>query len=131
MTKEPKQILVIDDDRAIRESIAFFLQQEGHRVTACADGEEGVQRFETAMFDLVITDIMMPRQDGLGAIIQMQQINPDIKVIAISGADMRDTLLGAASIFGAKHTIRKPFTRQQIVWTVANVFDESAEKQRA
>jgi CheY-like chemotaxis protein len=65
----------------------------------------------------------MPGKDGLAALIEMQRINPDVKVIAISGADMRDALLDAASIFGAVHAIRKPFTRQQLIWAVANVFD--------
>jgi CheY-like chemotaxis protein len=118
-----KNILIIDDDLAMRECIAFFLEEDGHAVTVCEDGIDGVRQFEKCLYDLVITDIMMPGKDGLAALIEMQRINPDVKVIAISGADMRDALLDAASIFGAVHTIRKPFTRQQLLWTVTNVFD--------
>jgi CheY-like chemotaxis protein len=127
MKNKTKRILVIDDDEDIRECIAFFLEEEGHRVTLCSDGSEGVRLFERTLFDLVITDIMMPGKDGLAAIIEMEKINPGVRILAISGVDMKNMLLDAAEIFGAVHTLSKPFTREQIVWTVADIFDGARE----
>jgi DNA-binding response OmpR family regulator len=123
-----KKILVIDDDEAIRECIAFFLEEKGHLVTVCSDGNEGVRLFERTTFDLVITDIMMPGKDGLGAMIEMEKINSGVAVLAISGADMKDALLDAADIFGAAHTLRKPFTREELLGTVDVIFTMAGSK---
>jgi CheY-like chemotaxis protein len=123
--KDPRKrnILVIDDDEAMRETIAFFLEEKGHSVTVCENGIEGVALFTQHTYDLVITDIMMPGKDGLGAMIEMEKINPDVAVLAISGAGMKDALLDAADLFGAVHTLKKPFTKQDLLWTVADIFD--------
>jgi CheY-like chemotaxis protein len=123
--KDPgkRNILVIDDDEAMRETIAFFLEEKGHSVTVCENGIEGVALFTQHTYDLVITDIMMPGKDGLGAMIEMEKINPDVAVLAISGASMKDALLDAADLFGAVHTLKKPFTKQDLLWTVADIFE--------
>jgi DNA-binding response OmpR family regulator len=118
-----KKILVIDDDEAIRECIAYFLEEEGHHVTLCSDGFEGLRLFAERKFDLVVTDIMMPGKDGLGTIIEMEKADPSVAILAISGVDMKETLLDAAEIFGALHTLKKPFTREQLIWSVNNSID--------
>lgn len=127
--KEPtlKKILVIDDDEAIRECIAYFLEEAGHSVVSCSDGFEGIKLFSQETFDLVVTDIMMPGKDGLGTIIEMEKANPGIAILAISGVDMKETLLDAAEIFGAIHTLKKPFTREQLLWAVGDALDTSVQ----
>lgn len=123
MFTNTRKILVIDDDEAMRECIAFFLEEEGHMVTVCNDGIEGVRHFEQEPYDLVITDIMMPGKDGLGVMIAMEKINPDVPILAISGVAMKEALLDAADIFGATHTLKKPFSREDLVASVADIFN--------
>lgn len=69
-------------------------------------------------FDMVITDIMMPEQDGLETIRQLRAERPDLKVIAISGSDSFGGLdyLPAAELFGAVATLRKPFQPLDLLW---------------
>jgi len=122
-----KKILVIDDDAAILECIVYFLEEEGHSVISCSDGSEGIRLFLEESFDLVVTDIMMPGKDGLGTIIEMQKANPSVAILAISGVDMKETLLDAAEIFGAVHTLNKPFTRDQLLWAVGDALDNAAQ----
>jgi CheY-like chemotaxis protein len=121
-------ILVIDDDEALRNYIVFILEKAGHTVSACKDGIEGVRHFERGVYDLVITDIMMPGMDGLATLIQMEKINKNIPVLAMSGAEMKDALLDAADIFGAVRTIKKPFDREELLWTVAGIMDTVTAK---
>jgi DNA-binding response OmpR family regulator len=114
-------ILVMDDDEAMRDYIACFLRQAGHSVSLCKDGNEGLRMFGQEIYDLVITDIMMPGKDGLCAMIEMEKVNAAVPILAISGADMKDALLDAADIFGAVHTLKKPFTKEELLWSVADI----------
>ncbi len=123
MKSKRKKILVIDDDEGICEYVKHTLEEEGYKVTACRNGVQGEEAFESAAFDLVITDIIMPVKDGLCAIIDIQSSYPDVKFLAMSGVDLKDSFLDAASVFGAVHTLKKPFSRQQILWAVADALD--------
>jgi len=114
-------ILIIDDDKAMREFIAFLLEREGHFVTVCDDGNEGVRLFQQVAFDLVITDIMMPGMDGLAVMMEMQKIKKGVRILAMSGADTKDLLLDVADLFGALHTLNKPFAKEELLGAVANI----------
>ncbi len=114
------KILVIDDDPVIRESLCRVLCREGHSAVEAADGRVGVECLKEQPADLVITDILMPEQDGLETIMKLRRDYPDVRIIAISGGGRYGSLdiLKYAQQFGAAYTLAKPFTPDELLKTV-------------
>ncbi|MDP6042563.1 MAG: response regulator [Candidatus Latescibacteria bacterium] len=103
-------ILVIEDGMEIRQLVRDVLEREGHEVREALNGEEGVKSFEEARADLVITDLFMPRKGGIETIADLQEIDADVRIIAMTshgGAENYD-FLRVAQALGAK-TLEKPF----------------------
>ena len=98
-----------------------YLRIKGFDVTACGDGTEGMLRFNSQPYDLVITDIMMPGKDGLSTMIAMQKIKPAVKILAISGAEMKNELLHAAGMVGAVAMLLKPFSMEELSRSIAAI----------
>jgi two-component system, chemotaxis family, chemotaxis protein CheY len=112
-----KNILLIDDDEAVRLSVAFLLQSNGFTVVTAANGREGLRRCDEQRPDLVITDIMMPEIDGIETIMTLRQAFPEIPIVAMSGGwhpgDVR--LLSMVAKLGATETLAKPFDCDQLL----------------
>ena len=104
-------ILVIDDEAALREVIRDSLEPLGHTIVEASNGLLGMQRFKEAPFDLVITDIIMPDQEGIETIQQMLKFRPAQKIIAMSGGGRTKTVefLQIAQKLGASRVLKKPF----------------------
>lgn len=111
-------ILLIDDDDLLRDTLQQMLELDGHRVTLACDGNEGMAQYGKAGaspgFDLVITDILMPGQDGTELIVKLRQQGATLPIIAISGG--RRMLsprfsLETAQLVGATSHLAKPFSR--------------------
>ena len=102
-------VLVIDDDPAMVESLAMMLEDHGFRVLTASDGVRGLQVFHEQNPAAVLTDIVMPEQDGIGAIIEMRRERPEVKIIAISGNGRigNSDFLAIASKLGADATFQK------------------------
>jgi len=79
------QILVIDDESAIRMLLLKSLISQGHSVSLAYDGFNGIEKVQAAKFDLIITDYAMPGMDGLTAFKKIQTIDPTLKALFISG----------------------------------------------
>ena len=120
------RILVIDDDDDFRSMLRMALEQDGYAVEEARNGLEGSQRQRTEPVDLVITDILMPEQEGLETIQALRQEFPEIKIIAISGGVGRLNFLTHARLFGALRTLQKPFTLQQLHDVVLEVLQQPA-----
>lgn len=106
------RVLVIDDDTVSREILRSMVEQIGHHVIEAADSKEGIARFRQEPVDLVITDIFLPPDSGLEVIKNLKALNPDARIIAVSGVDARtrygfDTL-GIAKRYGAFRVFLKP-----------------------
>src|SRR5690242_10559649 len=102
-------ILVIDDDPAILDSLMLLLESHGFRVLTAPNGYQGLRVFRESRPALVVTDIMMPEEDGIGAMLQMRRERPGVKIVAMSGdhgADDWDGLLTAERL-GADATFPK------------------------
>lgn len=105
------RVLLVEDDSQVREMLLETLTQEGHEVTEASNGKEAVAAYRANPPDLVITDIIMPDQDGVETIHTIRREFPDAKIIAISGgsANIRgEYLLGTADALGAIKTFNKP-----------------------
>ena len=110
-------ILVIDDDEQFRAMLVQMLTQEGHRVTAAVDGEEGLRLIGQIHPQLIITDILMPNKDGMDLILELNRANSKIPVIAVSGGRRCITAefnLDSAALLGARATLAKPFSRADL-----------------
>lgn len=109
-------ILVIDDDELVRTTIQFALEEEGHQVFLARDGREGVRMFSQQPVDLVITDILMPEQEGIETIQMLIRERPEVRVIAISGGGQRGgaDYLRMAKDFGATDVLAKPFSLNEL-----------------
>jgi CheY-like chemotaxis protein len=115
------RILVVDDEELVRGSIAGVLRRAGHAVTTAEDGEDALGKFQPNRFDLVITDIVMPRMEGIETMRALRRLEPAIRVIAMSGGDAGDDgfYLKAALALGADATLQKPFRVAELQQLVA------------
>lgn len=117
---EGARILVVEDEPDFCEIVAEVLRLEGFVVTTASDGKEALSALEGQDFDLVITDIVMPRMDGLELILQMRKRYPDLPVAAMSGGSEMDSALylRMARHFGVVATMTKPFGADQLLAVV-------------
>jgi len=81
-----KKILVVDDNLMMRKLIVNLFRNEGYAFEEASDGIEALELIDREAFDLVITDIIMPKMEGIEFIIQARKKFPDLKIIAISGS---------------------------------------------
>lgn len=105
------RILVIDDEAAIRRLLRVALELEGHEVLEAPTGKVALRVHAETAADLVITDINMPDQDGLGVINALRHEDPRPKVIVMSGGagPLRGGVFHLAELLGAFATVHKPF----------------------
>jgi CheY-like chemotaxis protein len=117
------RILIIDDEHMTRSLLKQILERESYDVFDAANGNEALEQCRKQNFDLVITDILMPDKEGLETITELRRDYSDIKIIAMSGGGRIGNLdfLGVAQLMGAKRTLSKPFSRQEILATVKEV----------
>jgi CheY-like chemotaxis protein len=117
------QILVVDDEEAVREALRRILEPEGYRVVEAAHGGIALELFRQHPIDLVIMDLLMPEQEGLETILTMRRLSPQIKIIAISGGGRYGMtyLLEVAAKFGADRIFAKPFDRQGLLAAIGEL----------
>ncbi len=111
------RILVIDDDPFVRRTVALLLQTLGHEAAEAQNGLEGVKMQRSQRYDVVITDMVMPVQDGLVTIQMLKQEFNRLPIIAMSGGSQSygHLRLSDASLAGAMVTLTKPFTTEDLV----------------
>ncbi|MDY6857136.1 MAG: response regulator [Thermodesulfobacteriota bacterium] len=110
-------ILIIDDDIQFRGMLREMLKLTGYDVEEASNGKEGMRLYKENPFDLIITDIIMPEQEGIETIIELRRSFPDVKIIAISGGGRinAEDHLQMAKALGAIQTLTKPFGREKLV----------------
>ena len=108
-------ILIADDDPEIRDSLVKLLGLVGHEVTSVENGHEAIELLGSEAFDLMITDILMPRRDGLECVMHVRKNHSGMPVLAISGGARTDTYLKLAETMGAVKTFHKPFPPRELL----------------
>lgn len=126
----PKRILIVDDEKSLRDILELTLRSEGYQVLTAADGNEAMELARTIPFDLVVTDIMMPGKGGIETIMELRALNEDLKIIAMSGGQPGGTtdFLAQAITLGASATLRKPFESTRFVSTLRAVLEQEPQQ---
>lgn len=116
-------ILVIDDNDHVRNVLIRLLESQGHSVQAVSDSHSGIGLLHVHPFDLLITDILLPDQEGITTIIEILKSKPDMKIIAISGGGDFEPYgyLDIARRVGAARTLPKPFSMEEMIEAVNDV----------
>ena len=117
-------ILIIDDEKAIRNVLKEILSNEGFTVDEASDGEEGLKKFTTASYDVVLCDIKMPKLDGIEFLQKVIDTNSEIPVIMISGHGNIETAVDAVKK-GAFDYISKPPDLNRLLITIRNALDKT------
>jgi CheY-like chemotaxis protein len=132
-------ILVIDDDPAVRMTIKLVLERERHAVTLAADGAAGMKTLAAGGFDLLIVDIFMPGMDGIETIREVRKHQPKLPAIVISGTSLEGPglrtpglqapdFLAMAVKLGAVRSLQKPFKPRDIIALVQHCLSDGAER---
>lgn len=116
-------VLVVDDEPAVRELLRLVLERDGHTVMEAGNGRKAMRALRDAQVDVVITDIIMPEQEGMETISEIRRLRPEIKIIAMSGGGRRLTMdfLPMATRLGADMTFEKPFKPTELAAAVADL----------
>ena len=118
-------LLVVDDDRRIRELLNRYLMEQGFRVTVAADGPEARRKLESLDFDLIIMDVMMPGETGISLTRSLREIRsvPIIMLTALSESGSRIEGLEA----GADDYVSKPFEPRELVLRINNILRRNTQ----
>lgn len=117
-------LLIIDDEKAIRKTLAEILSFEGYKIDETADGEEGLKKFKEKTYDAVLCDIKMPKVDGMEFLQKAVEINPDVPIIMISGHGNIETAVEAVKK-GAYDFIQKPPDLNRLLITIRNAMERN------
>ena len=114
------RIIIIDDNVYILDMLKQTLEREGYEVVETSNGNEGIRLYRENPADLIITDIIMPKKEGLETIMELKRDFPDVKIIAISGGGRvsPEEYLSMAKKLGARYTFSKPFEREKLLAAV-------------
>lgn len=117
---QPFNILVVDDEDALRNVLSSELQSEGYSVVSAADGDEAISTLQQKTFDLVLLDIKMPRVDGFEVLRFIKEKFPKTKVIMLTGfADLKNAI--ESKKLGAEDFVSKPYDLVDLLTTIERV----------
>lgn len=126
------RVLVIDDDDQFRGFLAELLRTRGYEVLQASNGKEGLRLFEGQQPQLVITDIVMPEEEGVGLIWQLRRDHPRLPIIAVSGGNkcFGEDYLRIAQKLGANAALSKPFAGRDLLQHLERLLAEAGPTSR-
>src|SRR5215813_11401845 len=107
------RILIADDQDMMRDSLASTLVREGHEVVAATDGAVALSRLSAGRFDLLITDLKMPKMTGIELLTEAKRLRPEMPVVLMTAFATVNTAVEAMKL-GAYDYIQKPFDGDEI-----------------
>ncbi len=125
------RILVIEDDDSIRMLIEKFMLLDGHEVETAENGAVGLKMIGSRQYDLLITDIVMPEQDGIGVLMELRKTSSKMKTIVITGGTSKlqvNDLMATARVMKADKVLQKPLDFENLSLTVAELLKPAVEK---
>ncbi len=121
------KILVVDDDQGMREFLEIMLTQEGYGVTTADNAEKALGRFRKEAFDLVITDLKMPKIDGIDFLREIKDLSPETQVILITAYASGETAVNAMKE-GAFDYLEKDFKIEDLKAVIRNALNKRTER---
>ena len=119
------RILIVDDEKGIRDSVRMILEAEGYETATAENGQKGIDHFRAGGIDVVLLDIKMPPgKDGLEVLAELQQIDREIPVVMISGHGTFDTAVEATRL-GAFDYLPKPLDRDKLLVVLRNAVERA------
>jgi CheY-like chemotaxis protein len=115
------KVLVIDDSPSALQVVETILAGAGYLVTTSTDGKHAVEMLRHEAFDLVLTDLYMPDEDGLEVIRDARRIRPGLPIVAMSGVTGPRNMLDVARHLGACQVLQKPFSCEELLAAVRSV----------
>lgn len=122
---EKRAILIVEDDPAVGESLRLLLAKRGYSLYLASNGREALQRLRQETIDLVITDLVMPKMDGIALLEAVKEIRPEVEVIVISAQGTIEKAVQAMKL-GAFDFIEKPINPRVISLVVERAFEKQA-----
>ncbi len=119
------KILIVDDEQSIRQVLGEILSEENYQTDTAADGQEALEKLQKEAFDVVLSDIKMPRLDGMGLLEKVQEEGIDTQFIMISAHGTIDTALEATRK-GAFDFIEKPPDLNRVLLSIRNALDKKS-----
>lgn len=112
-----QRVLIIEDETELREMIKTSLIRRKYTVFEASNGKDAIIHFKPSMTDLVVTDLIMPEEDGLKVIMKLKEMKPSLKIIAISGGGKAGPggYLNLAKALGAHAVLSKPFSINYLI----------------
>lgn len=128
-----KRVLIVDDKAEVREILNVVLTMYGYSCLEASNGNEAEVMYTSNHIDLVITDIYMPEKDGLSLIEDLKVMDPNVKIIAMSGGDKNHNpaCLEWAQALGASNSFVKPFNHVNFMNIVESVISPPSEHHHA
>ena len=110
-------VLIVEDEKELREMLKLSLIRRKFTVFEAVNGKEAIINFKPSVTDLIVTDLIMPEEDGLKVIIKLRELKPTIKIIAISGGGKAGpgSYLNLAKALGANAIYSKPFSINELI----------------
>ena len=118
-----KQVMIVDDETSIRESLFMFLNEEGYECCMADNGLTAMRKLSTRPFDLVITDLKMPRKDGISLIEHISENYPGLKTLIITSYS-NSNLAEIGIDKGAHSFLLKPLDFDQLLQRLSKIFKE-------
>jgi DNA-binding NtrC family response regulator len=115
-------ILLIDDEKSVRTTLALMLQKVGYRVEEATGGGEGIEKFKTRFFDIVITDLKMEPLDGLAVLREVKAANPSSEVLVMTAYSTVESGVEAIKL-GAYDYIQKPFDKDELLLLIGKALE--------
>jgi DNA-binding NtrC family response regulator len=111
------KVLIVDDNKSYLDLLSGFLIHSGYEVVLSNNGKEAQKQFSESKPDIVVTDIIMPGVDGIELLLGLRKINPQVRVIVMSGGNKghADTYLDMAEKLGANVILNKPFKLSELL----------------
>ena len=118
-----EKILIVDDERSLRDVLSIMLRRAGYDVTVASDGGEAIARIEKELFDLVITDLKMPKASGLDVLKAVKETSPDSVVLIITAFASAESAVEAMKL-GAYDYLPKPFQVDEVQLIIRNALEK-------
>lgn len=127
MNSKTSYILIVEDDDVAKMLLYGLLENLGYQILEASNGNEAINLYKEYKPDLVITDIIMPVKEGIETIKMLKQIDPEVKIIAISGGGPNEAeeYLKVAKTVGAIYTIEKPIDKEDLIEKVSSLLPSS------